>query len=109
MAGVSFVPDLIKGDLDSLRADVREFYTALVSLALIWSTLPAQITKSVPIVKDPDQYATDLMKCMSALEEIESSTSDHVQVSVCFLTRHPNSYSEPSAYNHTTRRSIRSV
>ncbi|KAI0925984.1 hypothetical protein AcV5_008566 [Taiwanofungus camphoratus] len=52
-----YIPDLIKGDLDSLRDDVREFYAAL----------------NVPITRDSDQYATDLMKCIHALAEKEKA------------------------------------
>ncbi|KAE9410601.1 thiamine pyrophosphokinase Thi80 [Gymnopus androsaceus JB14] len=53
----SYLPDLIKGDLDSLRADVHEYYAA----------------KGVPVVKDQDQYSTDLMKCVSAVTEKEEN------------------------------------
>ncbi|PPR05751.1 hypothetical protein CVT24_006690 [Panaeolus cyanescens] len=53
----SFVPDLIKGDLDSIRPDVKAFYESL----------------SVPVVQDPSQYATDLMKCIEAVEELEQA------------------------------------
>jgi len=51
------LPDLIKGDLDSLRDDVREYYSSL----------------GVSVVHDPDQYATDLMKCINALSEKEKT------------------------------------
>ncbi|EGN98696.1 hypothetical protein SERLA73DRAFT_168318 [Serpula lacrymans var. lacrymans S7.3] len=51
----SYLPDLIKGDLDSIRYDVKEHYTS----------------KGVCIIEDTDQYSTDLMKCVSALEEKE--------------------------------------
>ncbi|KAH9838419.1 thiamine pyrophosphokinase [Rhodofomes roseus] len=50
-------PNLIKGDLDSLRDDVREYYAS----------------HGVPVVHDPDQYATDLMKCIRALEEKDTA------------------------------------
>ncbi|KAH9936066.1 thiamine pyrophosphokinase [Amylocystis lapponica] len=50
-----FLPDLIKGDLDSLRDDVREYYAS----------------KGVPVVHVPDEYSTDLMKCIAALSEKE--------------------------------------
>ncbi|KIJ06442.1 hypothetical protein PAXINDRAFT_103369 [Paxillus involutus ATCC 200175] len=50
-----YIPDLIKGDLDSLRQDVRDFYSS----------------KGVPILHDLDQDSTDLMKCVRALEEKE--------------------------------------
>ncbi|TRM58540.1 thiamine pyrophosphokinase [Schizophyllum amplum] len=49
------LPELIKGDLDSLRDDVRGYYESV----------------GVPVVYDGDQYSTDLMKCVSALEEKE--------------------------------------
>ncbi|EJT98223.1 thiamine pyrophosphokinase Thi80 [Dacryopinax primogenitus] len=51
----AYIPDLIKGDLDSIRPDVKSFYAA----------------KGVPIVKDADLYATDLIKCILALKEHE--------------------------------------
>ncbi|SCZ90394.1 BZ3500_MvSof-1268-A1-R1_Chr1-3g01961 [Microbotryum saponariae] len=50
------IPDLIKGDLDSLRDDVRAYYES----------------KNVFIVHDPDQYSTDLGKCVVALTEYET-------------------------------------
>ncbi|GLB40198.1 putative thiamin pyrophosphokinase, vitamin B1 binding domain [Lyophyllum shimeji] len=50
-----FVPNLIKGDLDSIRDEVRAYYAG----------------KEVPIVHDEDQGATDLMKCVAAIEEKE--------------------------------------
>ncbi|KAJ3739395.1 thiamine pyrophosphokinase, partial [Lentinula detonsa] len=51
----SYLPDLVKGDLDSLRPDVREYYNS----------------KGVPVVKDDDQDSTDLMKCVHAIIEKE--------------------------------------
>ncbi|CAA7267145.1 unnamed protein product [Cyclocybe aegerita] len=50
-----YIPDLIKGDLDSIRPEVRRFYESL----------------GVPVVEDDDQDSTDLMKCVVALEEKE--------------------------------------
>ncbi|OCB88768.1 Thiamin pyrophosphokinase [Sanghuangporus baumii] len=64
-----FVPEIIKGDLDSLRCDVRENFAKL----------------GVPIIKDEDQNSTDLMKCMSAIEEIESSTPSLAQFTIIIL------------------------
>ncbi|KZV84726.1 Thiamin pyrophosphokinase, partial [Exidia glandulosa HHB12029] len=46
-----FKPDVVRGDLDSLRPDVREAYSAL----------------GIPIEHDPDQYSTDLMKCLDVV------------------------------------------
>ncbi|KAI0033560.1 thiamine pyrophosphokinase Thi80 [Vararia minispora EC-137] len=54
-----FLPDVIKGDLDSLRNEVRAHYTAI----------------GVPVVQDKDEYTTDLMKCVESLEELESPNS----------------------------------
>ncbi|KAK7044244.1 thiamine pyrophosphokinase [Paramarasmius palmivorus] len=51
-----FIPDLIKGDLDSLKSNVQQHYSAL----------------GVPVIKDPDQDSTDLMKCIASLEEKEA-------------------------------------
>jgi len=43
--------------LDSIRPDIKSFYAS----------------KDVTIIKDPDLYATDLMKCISALRDHEKS------------------------------------
>ncbi|SCV68452.1 BQ2448_573 [Microbotryum intermedium] len=51
------IPDLIKGDLDSLRNDVRAYYER----------------KNVSIIHDPNQYSTDLGKCVVALTEYEAT------------------------------------
>ncbi|KAJ7170619.1 thiamine pyrophosphokinase Thi80 [Mycena crocata] len=50
-----YLPDLIKGDLDSIRDDVKDFYTC----------------HGVPVVQDPDQDSTDLMKCILAIQDKE--------------------------------------
>ncbi|KAI9461697.1 thiamine pyrophosphokinase [Lactarius psammicola] len=52
-----YLPDLLKGDLDSLRDDVRQYYEA----------------RGVPVVQDSDQYSTDLAKCIRSLQEKEQS------------------------------------
>ncbi|CCM04310.1 uncharacterized protein FIBRA_06481 [Fibroporia radiculosa] len=52
-----YLPDLIKGDLDSLRDDVRRYYAS----------------QGVPIVLDHDQDSTDLMKCVDALIDKEKA------------------------------------
>ncbi|KAF7796631.1 hypothetical protein EIP86_007813 [Pleurotus ostreatoroseus] len=57
-----YIPDLIKGDLDSLRADVREYYEA----------------KGVTVVHDRDQDSSDLMKCITALSEKEKAEGSEV-------------------------------
>ncbi|KAF5327129.1 hypothetical protein D9619_004955 [Psilocybe cf. subviscida] len=63
-----FLPDLIKGDLDSIRPDVVQYYQDL----------------GVPVVKDDCQDSTDLMKCVSALEAKESSEGGK-QYNIVFL------------------------
>ncbi|KAL7417542.1 thiamine pyrophosphokinase [Mrakia frigida] len=55
-----YLPDLIKGDLDSIRPEVRSFYESL----------------GVSVVHDPDQYSTDLMKCIHALKAVEASNPE---------------------------------
>ncbi|PAV16684.1 Thiamin pyrophosphokinase [Pyrrhoderma noxium] len=65
----TYIPDLIKGDLDSLNPAIRKHYEEL----------------GVPVVKDPDQDSTDLMKCISALEELESRTPDKPQFTIVLL------------------------
>jgi thiamine pyrophosphokinase len=46
------LPDVVTGDFDSLRDDVREFYRA----------------SGVKVIHDPDQYATDFMKSVKAVD-----------------------------------------
>ncbi|CAN9181190.1 unnamed protein product [Alternaria alternata] len=46
-----YLPDMIHGDLDSLRDDVREYYEA----------------RGVPVLRDRDQYSTDFGKCMQKI------------------------------------------
>ncbi|TFK72917.1 thiamine pyrophosphokinase [Pluteus cervinus] len=57
-----FGPDLIKGDLDSLREDVRRYYES----------------QAVPVIHDHDQNSTDLMKCVAAVREVEGRESCEV-------------------------------
>ncbi|TYJ54037.1 thiamine pyrophosphokinase [Cryptococcus floricola] len=49
----TYIPDLIKGDLDSIRPEVRAHYAAL----------------DVPIKQDRSEYATDLIKCIEEVPE----------------------------------------
>ncbi|ESK89035.1 thiamin pyrophosphokinase 1 [Moniliophthora roreri MCA 2997] len=60
----TFIPDLIKGDLDSLRYDVQQHYSAL----------------GVPVIKDPDQDSTDLMKCIASLQEKEKQDGQQYDI-----------------------------
>lgn len=53
------LPTVIKGDLDSLRPDVRAYYTS----------------RGVKIKKVPDQDSTDLHKCIAEVEQIELASS----------------------------------
>lgn len=48
-------PHYIKGDLDSLRDDVREFFTA----------------KGTTVLKDPDQYSNDMDKCLQLIHQLQ--------------------------------------
>ncbi|KAG2076710.1 thiamine pyrophosphokinase [Suillus decipiens] len=58
------LPDIVKGDLDSLRDEVRLYYTSL----------------NVPVIRDSDQDSTDLMKCVQALEEKERLTGQEFEI-----------------------------
>ncbi|KAJ7707769.1 thiamine pyrophosphokinase Thi80 [Mycena rosella] len=59
-----FLPDLIKGDLDSIRNDVKDFY----------------ISHGVPVVEDADQDSTDLMKCVSAVQDLETEQQSEYDI-----------------------------
>jgi thiamine pyrophosphokinase len=58
------VPHYIKGDLDSLRDDVRAFYTA----------------KGTQVVHDPDQDSNDLDKCLQLLQTLQQDQADKFTV-----------------------------
>lgn len=49
-----YIPNVVTGDFDSLRTEVKEYYAAAGS----------------KIIFDPDQYATDFMKSVKAINEI---------------------------------------
>ncbi|EIW73187.1 hypothetical protein TREMEDRAFT_25042 [Tremella mesenterica DSM 1558] len=53
-----YLPNMIKGDLDSIRTDVHTYYAQ----------------KGVSIKHDGSEYATDLMKCISEIEALEEAS-----------------------------------
>ncbi|BGO96564.1 putative KEX1 protein [Rhodotorula toruloides ATCC 204091] len=53
-----WLPDLVLGDLDSLREDARRYYEG----------------KGVRVEQDPDEYSTDLGKTVARLSSLESSS-----------------------------------
>ncbi|KAG8759951.1 hypothetical protein FRC14_004504 [Serendipita sp. 396] len=61
-----YLPDLITGDLDSIRPDVQQQY----------------VTSGVKVLKDNDLNATDLMKCFNAIQKLESILGDEYSVIV---------------------------
>lgn len=62
----------MKGDLDSLRPEVRLWYAS----------------HGVEVVRDDDQDSTDLMKCVRAVEERESAESAKVRLSAHIQPTH---------------------
>ncbi|KAH9870895.1 hypothetical protein J1614_006467 [Plenodomus biglobosus] len=54
-----YLPDLVHGDLDSLRDNVRDYY----------------VSHNVNVSRDPDQYSTDFGKTMYKISSKVSSTS----------------------------------
>ncbi|CAD6884985.1 unnamed protein product [Tilletia controversa] len=59
------LPDEVRGDLDSMREDARAFFE----------------TQRVPITKRESQYATDLQKCIKAVEVFEQDELEKGQIS----------------------------
>ncbi|BGP21597.1 thiamine pyrophosphokinase [Rhodotorula toruloides] len=55
---VKWLPDLVLGDLDSLRADARRYYE----------------DKGVRVQHDPDEYSTDLGKTVARLSAVERAS-----------------------------------
>ena len=77
----SLLPDIIKGDLDSLRADVEDFYVKAVRTDHVTSWLLDNLTASsqgVLVLTDKDQYETDLGKCIKSLQELEAQQQRQV-------------------------------
>lgn len=56
----SNLPDLIKRDLDSLRVDVWEYYSAKVWQAMSESGFVHPYAWGVAVIQDQDQDSTDL-------------------------------------------------
>ncbi|TFK47390.1 thiamine pyrophosphokinase [Heliocybe sulcata] len=64
-----YLPDLIKGDLDSIRSDVRKYYES----------------QNVTVIEDGDQYSTDLMKCIHSIEQKEQAEGAQEQYDIVLL------------------------
>ncbi|KAK4054938.1 thiamine pyrophosphokinase [Microbotryomycetes sp. JL201] len=59
-----WLPDVIKGDFDSLRPDVRQYYQ----------------DRGVQIIHDSDQFSTDLGKCVAHVAELERTLEHEYQL-----------------------------
>lgn len=59
-------PHYIKGDLDSLRADVREYFSA----------------KGTQVLQDPDQNTNDLDKCLQLIHQLQEADDSSDRFSV---------------------------
>lgn len=79
-----WLPDLVLGDLDSLREDVRAYYEQKVregrgAFSLVLGTL-ISLLKALPapqgvtVEQDPDEYSTDLGKNVARLTAIETGS-----------------------------------
>ena len=130
-----YLPDLLKGDLDSVREDVRRYYETRVSrcvqytsyifclcpcpsVAVCWvlvlyiisfrSYVSVLFRKGVRVVRDDDQDSTDLMKCIRSLQEKELEGADGVDVGGrCLCTRIPvNLYYFPPSFSDSLRRRL---
>jgi len=62
-----FLPDLIRGDLDSLRDDVKDFYEK----------------RGCKIQRDTNQDTNDLDKCLEAIESLQKQESIKKDTTVC--------------------------
>ncbi|KAG9047683.1 hypothetical protein FS837_001711 [Tulasnella sp. UAMH 9824] len=65
----AYLPELMKGDLDSIRPEVHQWYEG----------------KQVDVVRDPDQDATDFMKCVASVEALEVASDSPDQLDIIVL------------------------
>ncbi|KAG0365271.1 hypothetical protein BGZ54_006693 [Gamsiella multidivaricata] len=61
---VKYLPDYIRGDLDSLRDSVKEYYES----------------QGVPVERVDDEYSTDFMKCVDLVRERDPKPASSVPV-----------------------------
>ena len=86
-----FLPDLLKGDLDSVREDVRRYYETRVSRCyiIIPCSHVCRFRKGVRVVRDDDQDSTDLIKCVRSLQEKEEADGVDVGAGSLLHARFP--------------------
>lgn len=70
-----YLPDLIEGDLDSLRCDVKQYYVSQVrTLRKRFSKFcSSSQSQGVPVIRNDCQDSTDLMKCVYAVQAKEQT------------------------------------
>ncbi|KAH8822851.1 thiamine pyrophosphokinase Thi80 [Flagelloscypha sp. PMI_526] len=90
-----FLPDLIKGDLDSARPNVLHYYKE----------------KGVRIIQDKDVNSTDLMKCMQAVDAIDPKVGNYVAIVILLggLTGRLDQTIHTLSYLHKLRKSGRKI
>lgn len=74
-----FLPDTIKGDLDSLRDDVRAYYENKVCLwrqieLVCWAHY-CRFYQGTKVIHDESEYSTDLQKCIEHIDSLDQKTN----------------------------------
>ena len=106
------LPDLLKGDLDSVREDVRQYYETRVSRCyyIIPCSHVCRFRKGVRVIRDDDQNSTDLMKCVQSLQEKEEADGVDVGGGSLLHARFPaiprNLYFENASFSDSLRRRL---